>query len=236
MQLNKYLAQAGICSRRKAVELIKQGLVRVNGTIVTEPAYEVAQKDLVMVGKKRVMQEEKKYVLLNKPKGYITTVSDEKGRRTVMDLLGKSIKQRLYPIGRLDINTTGVLLLTNDGELAQRLSHPRYTVAKVYHATLDRALDERNRKSIQAGIRLSDGRAKVDAISMPFGVKKNQVRVTLHSGRYRIVRRIFEHLGYQVRKLDRVRYAHLDKKGLPVGMWRMLSRKELAQLKKAVSG
>lgn len=234
MQLNKFLAHAGVCSRRSAVELIKQGLVRVNGTVVTEPGHAVSEKDVVTVRGKKVLVERKLYIVLNKPRGYITTTSDEKGRDTVMELIGSSYKERLYPVGRLDRNTTGILLLTNDGELAQRLSHPRHRVQKVYHATLSKSFDEADRKKILAGVRLRDGKVDVDRISHALGMKKNQVRITLHSGKYRIVRRLFEALGYDVKKLDRVQYAGMTKRGLPSGVWRKLQQKEVQYLKKAV--
>ena len=183
---------------------------------------------------KKVAEERKLYFVLNKPRGYITTTSDEQGRQTVMDLIGSSYKERLYPIGRLDRNTTGVLLLTNDGSLAQRLAHPRYKVQKVYHVTLDKPFRETERKKVIAGVRFKDGKVEVDRISHGLGPKKNQIRITLHSGKYRIVRRLFEALGYEIKKLDRVQYAHLNKRGLPQGVWRKLNQKEISYLKKVV--
>lgn len=232
--LNKFLAQAGVCSRRNAVDLIKKGLVKVNNKTIKEPAFLVSEKDTVMVRGKRIEVEKKICILLNKPRGYITTTSDEKGRETVMDLIAGSWKQRLYPVGRLDRNTTGLLLLTNDGTLAQRLSHPRYQIPKGYHVTLSKPFLESNRKLLLSGIRLQDGKVAVDRISHPLGPKKNQVRITIHSGKYRIVRRLFEALGYQVKKLDRVQYAIFSKRGLPVGVWRKLGKKEVDQLKRVV--
>jgi 23S rRNA pseudouridine2605 synthase len=234
MQLNKFLAHAGVCSRRNAVELIKQGVVKINGVVVKEPGHPISEDDSITVRGKKVEVERKLYIILNKPRGYITTTSDDKGRDTVMDLIGSSYTERLYPVGRLDRNTTGILLLTNDGELAQRLAHPRHLVQKVYHVTLSKAFDESSRKKILAGVRLRDGKVTVDRISHALGPKKNQVRVTLHSGKYRIVRRLFESLGYEVKKLDRVQYARMNKRGLPAGVWRKLQQKEVSYLKKAV--
>lgn len=236
MQLNKFLAHAAVASRRKAVELIKQGLVYVNNKVVKEPGYVVQEHDIVTVQGKRVSVQEPLYILLNKPAGYITTTSDEEGRATVMDLLGKSFKERLYPVGRLDRNTTGLLLLTNDGALSNQLAHPRNEVTKVYQVILDKTLQEQDRQRIIKGIRLEDGIVDVDRISHPLGPQKNSVRLTLHSGKYRVVRRLFEALGYRVKKLDRVAYAMLSKRGLPLGLWRRLSKKEINSLKKLVEG
>lgn len=230
MHLNKFIAHAGICSRRKAVELIKDGYVKVNGKTVTNPAYLVVESDQVKVKGKLISREEKIYILLNKPTGYVTTVSDEKNRKTVLDLLGKEITERVYPVGRLDINTTGLVLLTNDGELAQKLSHPKYEVKKIYHVTLNKAFNEKDRAQIQAGVTLRDGKVAVDAISLPFGPKKNQVKITIHSGKYRIIRRLFEHLGYFVKKLDRIAYAGIEKGILPIGAWRYLSKTDIKKL------
>ncbi len=234
MQLNKFLAAAGVASRRKAAELIKQALVKVNNRIVTEPAYAVKDNDIVTVKGKHVRVQEPVYILLNKPAGFITTTFDEKGRATVMELLGKKFKERLYPVGRLDRNTTGLLLITNDGAVAQRLSHPRYEITKVYQVALHKTLYESDRQRIIKGVRLPDGNVKVDRISYPLGPRKNRVRLTLHSGKYRVVRRLFEELGYKVKKLDRIGYAMLSKRGLPLGSWRRLSKKEIAALTKLV--
>jgi 23S rRNA pseudouridine2605 synthase len=236
MQLNKFLAQASVASRRKAVELIKQGIVRVNNTVITEPGYLVKENDIVTVEGRRITLQEHIYLLLNKPIGYVTTTADEKGRPTVMDLLGKSFKERIYPVGRLDQNTTGLLLLTNDGDLAQKLTHPRYEVAKVYQVTLDKTMQESDRQRIIKGVHLIDGIVNVDRISHPLGPQKNCVRLTLHSGRNRVVRRLFEALKYRVKKLDRVAYAMLSKRGIPLGLWRRLSKKEVSSLKKSAEG
>lgn len=232
MQLNKYLAHAGVCSRRNAVDLIKKGLVSVNGSVVREPGYLVRETDAVMLKDKRIVLEKMVYVLLNKPKGYITAASDPTGKPTVMDLLARQISQRIYPVGRLDQTTTGLLLLTNDGQLSQRLSHPRYEVQKEYAVTLDHALDERDRAHIMRGVRLKDGLVRIDKIFQLPGTKEHQVRIVLHSGKYRVVRRLFEQLGYRVKGLDRIKYAGLTKRGLPVGGWRVLTNREIAKLKR----
>ncbi|EKD48853.1 MAG: hypothetical protein ACD_64C00103G0005 [uncultured bacterium] len=234
MQLNKFLAHSGVSSRRNAVELIKQGLVKVNGEVVKEPGRVLLETDTVTVQGKKVEVERKLYIILNKPRGYITTTSDEQGRDTVMDLIGSSYKERLYPVGRLDRNTTGILLLTNDGELAQRLAHPKHQIQKVYHVTVNKPFTEVDRKRILTGVRLSDGKVTVDRISHALGPKKNQLRITIHSGKYRVVRRLFEAVGYEVKKLDRVQYANMNKRGLPAGVWRKLQQKEVNYLKKAV--
>jgi 23S rRNA pseudouridine2605 synthase len=206
MQLNKFLSQAGVDSRRGAVELIKKGSVRVNNTVIKDPAYRVAEGDTVTVHGKPVIAQELKYIMLNKPAGFVTTVSDELGRDTVMDLL-KDVKERLYPIGRLDKNTTGLLLLTNDGDLAVKLSHPSSNIEKVYHVTLHKPFTEQDRDRILAGIRLKDGKVRADRVSHALGVKK----------------------------LDRVQYAFLPKKGLSLGCWRKLTKKEVDALKKLVT-
>lgn len=232
MQLNKYLAHAGVCSRRKAVDLIKAGKVMVNNKVITEPGHVVNPDDVVKVGGKKIKQEHKLYILLNKPKNCITTVSDEKGRRTVIDILKPMIKQRVYPIGRLDYDTTGVLLLTNDGLLAQKLSHPRYEVQKEYLVVLDLPLQAVDAQKIKAGVMLPDGKVKVDNFSFVKNKQRKQVRVALHSGRYRVIRRLFKKLGYNVTSLDRIRFAGLTKRGVPIGKWRFLTKAQVRQLKK----
>jgi len=230
MPLNKYLAHSGHGSRRDAATLIKEGKVMVNGEVLTNPGYRVQPQDVVTVaGKKVKLQQEKVYVLLNKPKDYITSTEDERGRRTVMDLVRQAADSRLFPIGRLDRHTTGVLLLTNDGDLAQKLSHPRYEVRKVYQVTLDKDLTKNDFEKIAQGLTLEDGPAPVDELS--YLEAKNEIGIEIHIGRNRIVRRIFESLGYEVIKLDRVLYAGLTKKNVPRGKWRYLNEKEIILLK-----
>jgi 23S rRNA pseudouridine2605 synthase len=224
--LSKYIAQAGICARRKATFLIQEGAVKVNGAIVTEPGYKISSDDLIMVYDKVVEHiPQKIYILLNKPKGYITTAADERGRRTVMELFEQEIRTRIYPIGRLDRNTTGLLLLTNDGPLAHKLSHPSSNMRKVYHVTLDKSLTTADFNAIKKGIMLDDGIMHIDIIH--FLKSPKAIELEIHSGRYRIIRRLFEALGYQVEKLDRVQYAHLNKKGLSTGSWRYLLPEEI---------
>lgn len=231
MQLNKYLAYAGISSRRKSAELIKQGLVSINNWVVTEPGYLVKPNDAVRVNKKSVVLQDHVYVLLNKPKGYITTTEDEKNRPTVLDLLVDSnIKQTIKPIGRLDRDTTGLLILTNDGALAQRLSHPRYAITKTYIVTLNRSFDFRDSDALKNGVTLTDGEAFVDSVQSLNQVR-SRLKVIMHSGKNRIIRRLFEHFGYTVMKLDRTGYADLSKKNLSVGRWRFLTQQEVARLK-----
>lgn len=230
MYLAKYLSQCGICSRRKATELVRAGFVTVNGCIVKNPAYEVKGRDLVEYEGKKIKEEKKVYIILNKPKGYVTSVSDERGRATVMDLIKVRSKERLYPVGRLDRDTAGLLLITNDGALAQRLAHPKNVVKKVYHVSLDRPLKSSDLIAIKRGIRLKDGRVKPDKIYCRLQ-NKRVVSVEIHIGKKRIVRRIFEHFDYKVLKLDRVNYASLTKKGLRAGFWRYLTLKEVESLK-----
>lgn len=244
MRLNKFLAHAGVASRRKADELIQAGKVTVNGKVVFEMGYRLNQGDKVHFEGKLLTPEPKVYVLLNKPKDYITTVSDERDRKTVMDLLrgvndklrhGKKV--RLYPVGRLDRNTTGVLLLTNDGELAQQLMHPSSEVSKVYHVFLNKKLKETDFEKIaEGGVVLEDGIAEVDEIAMPNPKNKAEVGIEIHSGKNRIVRRIFESLGYEVVKLDRVSFAGLTKKDLPRGRWRFLTDEEVRTLRHFTKG
>ncbi len=231
MRLNKYLAHAGIASRREADELIKNGMVSVNGKVVTEMGYKVQPGDEVRFGGEIVIPEKKVYILLNKPKNYITTTKDERNRKTVMDLVKDASKYRLYPVGRLDRKTTGLLLLTNDGELTKKLLHPKHKVQKLYHVVLDRNLKQQDLQKIREGLKLDDGMIYVDDISYIQGAPHSEVGVLLHSGRNRIVRRIFEHLGYDVKKLDRVMFAGLTKKGLERGKWRHLTKQEVNNLK-----
>lgn len=231
MRLNKYLAHAGIASRREADELIKIGAVTVNGDIITEMGYKVKAGDKVQFNGETIKPEKKVYVLLNKPKNFITTTEDEKGRKTVMELVEKSAPVRIYPVGRLDRNTTGVLLFTNDGDLAKKLTHPKHMIEKLYHVKLDKNLKPSDMEKIMDGIKLEDGFIKVDDISFVKGAPHNEVGLKIHSGRNRIVRRLFEHLGYDVIKLDRVLFAGLTKKDLKRGHWRHLTAKEIDFLK-----
>ncbi len=224
--LSKFLAQSGVSSRRKVVELIKLGYASVNNVVITEPGYKLPEDANVTVLGKRIKQEKKLYILLNKPKDYICTVRDERDRKTVLELLPSNLQTRVYPVGRLDRNTTGLILLTNDGELAQRLSHPRYETNKDYHITLDRALNQKDFVALKNGIMLEDGFIKVDAIKR----SGSQVLLSLHSGRNRVVRRLFEHFNYKVIKLDRITYAGLSKRDLKIGMWRYLTPEELLAL------
>ncbi|SIO50531.1 pseudouridine synthase [Chitinophaga niabensis] len=232
MPLNKYISHCGICSRRKAVDFIKEGLVTVNGQKIEEPAFKVTAKDVVTLKDKRIfIQKNLVYVLLNKPKGYITTTDDPEGRQTVMELVTDAAEERLFPVGRLDRNTSGLLLLTNDGELAQKLAHPKHNIKKIYHVELDKPLTKADFDQIIAGVTLEDGLALVDALAFVDTKDKKQIGIEIHSGKNRIVRRIFEHLGYQVEKLDRVMYAGLTKKNVNRGKWRFLSEKEVILLK-----
>jgi len=232
MPLNRYLAHAGVCSRRQAVAFIKQGLVTVGNKVIREPGYKVVAEDQIKFKNKLIRVEKKVYILLNKPKDFVTTLSDERGRKIVSDLFKGVIKERIYPVGRLDRATTGLLLLTNDGDLAQRLAHPRYGVKKVYNVTLRSLLKSGDLEKIKEGVTLSDGFIAVDKISYILGKKKNNLRIEIHSGKNRIVRRIFRHLGYNIAKLDRINYAGLTKKGLATRKWRKLTRYEIDSLKK----
>lgn len=234
MRLNKYLAHSGICSRRKATEYIQQGDVTVNGEVVLEMGHKVLKDDVVTFqGKVIKPVREAVYILLNKPKNVITTLKDERGRRTVAEFIKDKTKERVYPVGRLDRNTTGLLVLTNDGDLAQKLSHPSYEVKKVYKATLDKKMTEDDLEKIRNTLQLEDGPAPVDDVAFASDNKK-VVGIELHIGRNRIVRRIFAHLGYEVVKLDRVMYSSLTKKNLPVGHSRFLTKHELVLLKHLV--
>lgn len=231
MRLNKYIAHCGICSRRQAAEYVKEGLVAVNGKVVTEPGVEVQPDDRITYKGQLVRPEDRKvYILMNKPKNVITTSDDEKGRKTVLDLLKGKIKERVYPVGRLDRDTTGLLLLTNDGDLAQKLAHPKHKVVKVYKVSLDRSLAPKDLETIREGLELEDGPAQVDSVFY-YEEKKSEIGIEIHIGKNRIVRRIFEHLGYTVTALDRIFYAGLTKKDLPRGFFRRLTEREIIQLK-----
>ncbi len=232
MRLNKYVAHSGVCSRRQAAEHVKAGKVSVNGKVQIDPSYQIKKGDRVSFEGKPIKPEtDFVYVLLNKPRGYLTTVSDDRGRRTVMDILGDSIEQRVFPVGRLDRDTTGLLLLTNDGDLAKRLMHPSHKVAKVYKATLDKAVTKADVERLGTGLTLEDGPAPVNWVNYPDQKKKQVVALEIHHGRNRIVRRMFEHLGYTVDKLDRTYLAGLTKKDLPRGYFRYLSEKEIIMLR-----
>ncbi|MDE6513870.1 MAG: rRNA pseudouridine synthase [Muribaculaceae bacterium] len=231
IRLNKFIANAGICSRREADEYIEKGEIKVNGQVVTELGTKITPKDVVEFQDKVVTTERKCYVLLNKPKDCVTTADDPNGRLTVMDLVKNACEERIYPVGRLDRNTTGVLLLTNDGDLASKLTHPQYVKKKIYHVWTDKDIEEDDMQRIADGIELDDGPIHADAISYATETDRNQAGIEIHSGRNRIVRRIFESLGYHVTKLDRVYFAGLTKKNLPRGRWRYLTQEEVNFLK-----
>jgi len=230
--LSKYLAQAGVASRRKVVDIIKSKVVTVNGLVVNQPGFKIQPNDCVRINNNIVQAESKVYILLNKPKNCITTVSDDRGRQGVIDLISEQIQQRVYPVGRLDRNTTGLLVLTNDGEFALKLSHPRFEVEKIYHIVLDKSFTRNHLQEILSGVQLEDCFIKVDQASFFPDKSKKHVMLALHSGKYRIVRRLFEHLGYGVEKLDRAGYAGLTKSSLKVGQWRHLTKAEIAGLKR----
>ncbi|RME16148.1 MAG: rRNA pseudouridine synthase [Bacteroidetes bacterium] len=230
IRLNKYIANSGICSRREADKLIEAGVVKVNGEIITTLGYKVKPTDIVEVEGQRIKNEKKVYILLNKPKDYITTTKDPQNRKTVMHLISGACKERVYPVGRLDRQTTGLLLFTNDGELAKKLTHPKSRIPKLYHVVLNKNFSGTDFEKLSKGIELEDGFIKPDALSYVMQSKK-ELGIQIHSGRNRIIRRIFEHLGYEVVKLDRVMYAGLTKKNLPRGKWRFLTEKEVDFLK-----
>lgn len=232
IRLNKFVAQSGICSRRKAAEMVKAGEIKVNGEVNTNPAYETKEGDVITY-KGEVLKKEEKliYLLLNKPKNFITTAEDEKGRKTVLDLVKDKYEERLFPVGRLDRNTTGLLLLTNDGALAKKLSHPSHQIKKIYQVELDKNLKITDLDKIKEGVMLEDGKAEVDSVDYIEAGKKNQIGIEIHSGKNRIVRRIFESLGYEVVRLDRTYFAGLTKKDLPRGFSRELTEKEIIMLR-----
>ena len=232
MPLNKYMAHCGICSRRDAAEMVKQEKVKVNGKIISDPGFKVAPGDDVRFnGKKIHLEKNLVYILMNKPKDYLTTTDDPDGRKTVLDIIQRATTERVYPVGRLDRNTSGVLLLTNDGELAQKLTHPRNEIKKVYHVTLNKPMDRNDFDQILKGITLEDGPVFVDGLAYADIKDKTQIGIEIHSGRNRIVRRIFEHLKYDVKNLDRVMFAGLTKKNVERGKWRFLNEKEVRELK-----
>ena len=231
IRLNKYLSNAGICSRREADVLIQTGVVTVNGEIITELGYKVKLGDAVQYDGETINAETKRYVLLNKPKGFITTMDDPMGRKTVMGLVRKACRERIYPVGRLDRDTTGLLLFTNDGDMAKKLTHPRYQSKKLYHVELNKSVNKADFDKLLKGVDLEDGKTNFDVAEFVKDGNSREVGVELHSGKNRIVRRMFEALGYDVVKLDRVQFAGLTKKDLPRGMFRHLSEKEVAFLK-----
>lgn len=232
MPLNKFLAHAGICGRREAAEIIKLGQVTVNGDTIFEPGFKVlGNEDVKWKGKRIFIQKNLVYILLNKPKDYITTSKDPEGRKTVLDLIKDAAQQRVYPVGRLDRNTTGVLLLTNDGALAQKLTHPSFQVKKVYEAKLNKPMTKADMEALLTGFHLEDGFIKADSAAYADTKDKSVIGIEVHSGRNRIVRRMFEHLGYDVKTLDRVLFAGLTKKNVDRGTWRYLNEKEIRNLK-----
>jgi 23S rRNA pseudouridine2605 synthase len=234
IRLNRYIANSGVCARREADELIKNGYITVNGQKVTDMGVKVRPGDTVEYKGKKLVPGKKVYILINKPKGYVTTVKDPHADATVLDLVRDATTERIYPVGRLDKATTGVLLLTNDGDLAGRLTHPGYGARKVYHVFLDKDVTRHDMETIVAGVTLDDGTVSADAISYPEPEDHTQVGLELHSGQNRVVRRIFEKLGYRVRKLDRVSFAGLTKKNLQRGHWRHLTPKEVSMLKRGI--
>lgn len=232
IRLNKYLANAGICSRREADDLIASGVVQVNGKTITEMGFRVKSTDVIRYGGQTLKKERLVYLILNKPKDYVTTVDDPQKRRTVLELVQDACRERIYPVGRLDRSTTGLLMFTNDGELTKKMTHPRYGVRKIYHVELDKPLKRSDMDIIAEGIELEDGPIKVDEISyVGDGSDKKEVGIEIHSGKNRVVRRIFESLGYNVRKLDRVMFGPLTKKDLSRGRWRFLTDAEVGMLK-----
>ena len=230
IRLNKYIANSGICSRREADTYIEHGSVEVNGKLVTEMGYKVQPDDVVRFDGTSISPEQKRYILLNKPKNYITTMDDDRGRKTVMELVANASKERIYPVGRLDRNTTGLLLFTNDGDLAKKLTHPKHNVRKLYHASLDRKLEIKDLEKLRGEVIIEGRKVFIDAVSYVEGQTKTEIGIEIHSGRNRIVRKIFEHVGYKVNKLDRVIFAELTKKNLPRGRWRELTKLEVTNL------
>ncbi len=232
IRLNKYIAHSGVCSRREADKLIETGAITVNNKIVTELGYKVKKGEKVHLDGQLLVAEKLQYILLNKPKGFVTTTDDPEDRKTVMDLIKNACSERIYPVGRLDLKTTGLLLFTNDGDMAKKLTHPKHRVRKVYHVFLDKPLTKNDMLEISNGITLEDGLIIVDKISYVEDItSKKEIGIQIHSGKNRIVRRIFEHFGYEVVKLDRVVFAGLTKKDLPRGRWRHLTKKEIEFLK-----
>ncbi len=232
IRLNKYLANAGIASRRESDKLIENGFVKVNGKVVTEVGTKVKRSDVVKFKNKVVGFEKHVYILLNKPKGVLTTAKDDRGRKTVLDFFKGKIEERIYPVGRLDKDSTGILLLTNDGDLTKKLTHPKYNKKKIYHIFLNKNLEKKDAEKLVEGIELEDGFMKFDTLAYPDPNSKKDIGVEIHSGRNRIIRRMFAELGYEVLKLDRVYFAGLTKKDLKRGRWRFLTQQEISILKK----
>ena len=235
LRLNRFISNSGVCSRREADDLIRKGLITVNGKVITDMGIKVSQRDNVRYRNKRLSAEKKVYILMNKPKGYVTTVEDPHAEHTVLELLADKCPERVYPVGRLDKTTTGVLLLTNDGELTGKLTHPKYERKKIYHVFLDKDVTKNDLLKLTEGIELDGEVVNADAVSYADPADKTQIGIELHSGRNRIVRRMFENIGYKVKKLDRVYFAGLTKKNLPRGKWRFLSEKEIIMLKRGIS-
>ncbi len=231
VRLNKYLSNAGVCSRREADVLIQTGVVTVNGKIITELGYKIAPDDVIQYDGETINAETKRYVLLNKPKGFITTMDDPRGRKTVMTLVKKACRERIYPVGRLDRETTGLLLFTNDGDMAKKLTHPRYQAKKIYHVELNKPVTKEDMERLLKGVDLEDGKTRVDEVAYIENGSSSEVGVEIHSGKNRIVRRLFEAMGYVVVKLDRVQFAGLTKKDLPRGFYRHLTEQEISFLK-----
>ena len=226
-RINKFISEAGVCSRRNAERYVTSGQIEINGKIIKDLSYVVSNQDIVKLNGMILKSESKKYILLNKPKNFITTMNDEKNRKTVMSLVKNSCNERIYPVGRLDKDTTGLLLFTNNGEIAKKLLHPKSNIKKIYHIILNNNLKLNDFNKIKNGIKLSDGIIKVDKVSYVDGLSKNQIGIEIHSGKNRIVRRIFEYLNYKVLKLDRVFFAGLTKNKLKRGTWRPLTKKEI---------
>lgn len=234
IRLNRFIANSGVCSRRDADEYIKQGVISVNGKVVSDLGTKVSYNDDVRLKNKRLSAEKKVYILMNKPKDYVTTVEDPHAEHTVLELLGDRCPERVYPVGRLDKATTGVLLLTNDGELTGKLTHPKYTRKKIYHVFLDRPVIKNDLFRLTEGIELEGEKVVADAVAYADEEDRSQIGIELHSGQNRVIRRMFEELGYKVRKLDRVYFAGLTKKNLPRGKWRFLTDKEVSMLKRGI--
>jgi len=234
IRLNRYIANSGVCSRREADKHITNGDISVNGVVVKEVGTKVSRNDIVKFKDKQLKPEKFVYILLNKPKGYVTTVKDPHEENTVMKLIENACSERVYPVGRLDRNTTGVLLLTNDGDLAKKLMHPKYKNKKIYHVTLDKKVSSDDLQKIATGVELEDGLIAADSVDYADADDRSQIGIEIHSGQNHVVRRIFEHLGYKVKKLDRVYYAGLTKKNVPRGTWRFLNDKEVSILKRNI--